>query len=290
MFLVPVVVVVLLDTVLRHSRWQTYRVAGEAMLTVYLPYAALVLIALAAYVLLNWRHRFVAMALILGPFTLARPVVALTGALVAAWWTRDVMAAGLALAAAVAVLTVEPAVGRLWYRVSSPAERLRALAAGLPLPGVSRRLSALVAATGALAGLAAAALTGLSHLGFLVDEDAVTQARLAYQQRSELRGLGVERAEGWSDCAVVQLNGVPRRGVVSLVMVQRAGRWQVARVESEHDVFDPDSVSDEEGCRGIAASAPRSLSTSRETGRTASWQAGRTRPAQLTAWAPHPPS
>jgi hypothetical protein len=56
--------------------------------------------------------------LLLGPLTLLRPVVAITGA-VAAWWiTRDAVVGVVSLAAVAAVLAVEPIVGRRWYAYS----------------------------------------------------------------------------------------------------------------------------------------------------------------------------
>jgi len=85
------------------------------MLAVYLHYGLVVLVALAAYATLSWRRRFLASALLLGPLTLVRPVVALVGAGAAWWATRDLTIATLSLAAVVAVLAVEPIAGRRWY-------------------------------------------------------------------------------------------------------------------------------------------------------------------------------
>jgi hypothetical protein len=87
---------------------------GTGMLAVYLPYAVLVLAALACYGLLGWRHRFLASALILGPFTLARPAVAIAGA-VAGAWNSPILIAVLCLTSTAAVLAVEPIANRRWY-------------------------------------------------------------------------------------------------------------------------------------------------------------------------------
>ena len=73
---------------------------------------ALVLLALSAHVVLDWRRRFVASALVLGPFTLGRPAVALGGAAAGAWLSGDARVAVLGLAAGGAVLAVEPLAGR----------------------------------------------------------------------------------------------------------------------------------------------------------------------------------
>ena len=89
--------------------------AARAMLLLYAPYGALVLLALAAYASLPWRLRFLAMALVLGPFTLARPLVAVAGGafgLVAADATSTRVAVGLAV---LAVLAVPRLADRLWY-------------------------------------------------------------------------------------------------------------------------------------------------------------------------------
>jgi len=85
------------------------------MLAVYTPYGLLVLLALAGYATVHWRYRFLASALLLGPLTLIRPGVAVLGATLAAASTRDWTVLGVALAAAAAVLAVEPAAGRIWY-------------------------------------------------------------------------------------------------------------------------------------------------------------------------------
>lgn len=89
--------------------------AGRAMLLVYAPYGAVVLLALLAYGTLGWRQRFLAMALVLGPLTLARPLVAVVGAgaglLAAGSWSTRVAV----LLAVTAVLLVEPVSDRLGH-------------------------------------------------------------------------------------------------------------------------------------------------------------------------------
>jgi hypothetical protein len=85
------------------------------MLAVYGPYALLVLIALAGYVTLDWRLRYLVSALILGPFTLLRPAIALLGAVLAAALSHDPVVAVAAGLSVVAVLAVEPLADRFWY-------------------------------------------------------------------------------------------------------------------------------------------------------------------------------
>jgi hypothetical protein len=89
--------------------------AGSGMLTVYVPYALVTLAALAAYVVLTWRWAYLASALILGPFTLVRPLVATAGVVVAVVRAGDPVVALGCLLALGAVLAVEPLSGRLWW-------------------------------------------------------------------------------------------------------------------------------------------------------------------------------
>jgi hypothetical protein len=85
------------------------------MLAVYGPYALLVLAALACYAALNWQLKYLAAALILGPFTLIRPGIAILGAAVGMALGKDVVTALAAVLSAIAILAVEPLAGRLWY-------------------------------------------------------------------------------------------------------------------------------------------------------------------------------
>lgn len=118
--LAPVAAVTLLDVTVRDGRLATYVTAGRAMLAVYLPFAGLVLAALAGYLVLRWQHRFLAAALVLGPCTLLRPLVAAAGVGAAGWASRDVLATALALGAVAAALAVEPWAERRWYGGSPP--------------------------------------------------------------------------------------------------------------------------------------------------------------------------
>jgi hypothetical protein len=92
-----------------------YLPAGRAMLVVYLPYAVIILGAVACYAALDWRRRFLAAAVILGPGTLIRPVVAVAGAIAGALAADRGFVAALASISAVVLLGVEPLAGRLWY-------------------------------------------------------------------------------------------------------------------------------------------------------------------------------
>ncbi len=92
-----------------------YLRAGTGMLVVYLPYAALTLLALAVYVVLDWRSGYLASAMVLGPFTLVRPLVAAVGVGVGVARAHDQVVALGCLLALAAVLAVEPLSGRLWW-------------------------------------------------------------------------------------------------------------------------------------------------------------------------------
>jgi hypothetical protein len=90
------------------------------MLAVYGPYALLVLIALACYAISGWRLKYLATALILGPFTLLRRGIAILGAALAMTLSNDLVVAIMAGLSVVAVLAVEPLADRLWYARTGP--------------------------------------------------------------------------------------------------------------------------------------------------------------------------
>lgn len=81
--------------------------AADAMVLVYGAYAVVVLAALALYLTASFDLGILATVLVLGPFTLARPVVIAAGALVAALSTRDVVATSFAVLAAAVMLGFE---------------------------------------------------------------------------------------------------------------------------------------------------------------------------------------
>jgi hypothetical protein len=92
-----------------------YLRAGKIMLAVYAPYALAVLAALAVFATLDWRKRYLASAVILGPFTFIRPALVVTGAVIAIATTRNIAVAITTVLAVIAVLTTEPGADRLWY-------------------------------------------------------------------------------------------------------------------------------------------------------------------------------
>jgi hypothetical protein len=118
--LAPVIGVVCADVGIRPAHLGDYTRAGIAMLAVYGPYALLVLIALACYATLSWRLRYLASALILGPFTLLRPAIAILGAALGAALSTDTAVAAAAVLSVIAVLAVEPLADRLWYARNTP--------------------------------------------------------------------------------------------------------------------------------------------------------------------------
>ncbi len=119
--LAPAIAVVCADAFTRPAQLAHYTRAGAAMLAIYGSYALLVLIALACYATLAWPLKYLASALILGPFTLLRPATAILGAaagMVASSGTTVTAAVGLSV---VAVLAVEPLANRIWYARRPPA-------------------------------------------------------------------------------------------------------------------------------------------------------------------------
>lgn len=113
--LAPAISEVCADVFVRPVQLGQYTRAGIAMLEIYGPYALLALIALACYAALNWRLKYLASALILGPFTLLRPVIAILGGTVAVALSNDTAVATAVGLSVIAVLAVEPLAGRLWY-------------------------------------------------------------------------------------------------------------------------------------------------------------------------------
>lgn len=100
-----------------------YARGATALARVVGPYAAIVLVALAAYFTLGWRQKYLATALILGPFKLARPAVILVGIVLAVAAVASVGAALVGVLVAAAVLSVEPLAGYIWWREYKPLRR-----------------------------------------------------------------------------------------------------------------------------------------------------------------------
>lgn len=113
--LAPVIALACADVLLHHARIEAYTRTGAAMLAIYAPYSLLVLAALACYAALGWRQRYLAAAVILGPLTLLRPVVAIVGAVLGAAVGRDTVVAACAGLSVIAVLAVEPLADHRWY-------------------------------------------------------------------------------------------------------------------------------------------------------------------------------
>jgi hypothetical protein len=110
--LAPVIVAVSIDDLTSRGAHDAYRHAGTAMLIIYGPFALVILVALVCYACLGWRQKYLASALILGPFTALRPIVAIGGAVFAAVSTDNARVACAVLLAVVAVLAVEPLANR----------------------------------------------------------------------------------------------------------------------------------------------------------------------------------
>ena len=113
--LTPTVAFLLVDVLARGASLDDYKVAGEAALLVFVPYASVTFLALGAYTFLGWRKKYLASALVLGPFTLVRPVVIAAGAVAGVLQTSDASIAMAAVLAALGVLAIEPLSAQRWY-------------------------------------------------------------------------------------------------------------------------------------------------------------------------------
>lgn len=113
--LAPAIAVVCIDLAVHTGQLGRYTLVGQAMLEVYGPYALVVLIALACYAALNWRLKYLATAVILGPLTLLRPVIAILGGALGLVQGNSTAVAAAVTLSVIAVLAVEPLAGRLWY-------------------------------------------------------------------------------------------------------------------------------------------------------------------------------
>jgi len=118
--LAPAIAEVCVDLLVHPAHLPQYTRAGKAMLEVYGPYALLAIIALACYAALNWRLKYLASALILGPFTLLRPAIAILGGALGLAQGKDPAVAAAVGLSVIAVLVVEPLAGRLWYARNAP--------------------------------------------------------------------------------------------------------------------------------------------------------------------------
>ncbi|MFJ3727140.1 hypothetical protein ACIPYQ_31890 [Streptomyces sp. NPDC090045] len=99
----------------RARTYQTLTAGGLGYLLPLTAYATAVLLSLAAYFLLPFRASTLAMVIGLGPLTLLRPLAvaaACLGAFLGGGWPALLVGA----IAGAAVLAVEPAVHRRWYR------------------------------------------------------------------------------------------------------------------------------------------------------------------------------
>lgn len=95
-------------------RFHDYVDAGNRMLCVFAPYAALVLAALLGWLLLPFEPANLMTLLVLGPFTFARPFVIALGVIVAAAPSGDGTVAVSCVLAGGAALVVGPLVGLLY--------------------------------------------------------------------------------------------------------------------------------------------------------------------------------
>jgi hypothetical protein len=135
----PVIAGVSVDVATRPDRVAAYAPAGLAMLAIDGTYGVVVLGALACYLTMSWRKRYLASAVLLGPLTLARPAIALLGGAVGAVVSHDALTTAFAIAAVAAILAVEPAAGRIWYRPATPGAPRFLLLSASGRPTATRR-------------------------------------------------------------------------------------------------------------------------------------------------------
>jgi len=86
--------------------------AGTRMLAVFVPFTLVLLVALVAYVVPNLEARCLALVIVLGPLTMARAGVLLTGAFAAAWTAPPVVQ--VAAFATVAIVVLAEALLHRW--------------------------------------------------------------------------------------------------------------------------------------------------------------------------------
>jgi len=110
--MLPAVGAFALDLTLSHRPTSQYVEAGGTFLVLLAPYAVLVILALIGYAVTDWHRKYLASALILGPFTLWRPYYVLAAATLAALRVSDLTVTGTAILATTAVLLVEPIANR----------------------------------------------------------------------------------------------------------------------------------------------------------------------------------
>ncbi|HET7014797.1 MAG TPA: hypothetical protein VFI65_12850 [Streptosporangiaceae bacterium] len=115
LLLILPVALALADIATHHFVLTLFTRAGIAMLMIYGPFGLLSLAALACYLTLGWRQRYVACAVILAPLTLMRPVVAILGGVLAALSARQAVVTVCTVLSVAAVLTIEPFADRYWF-------------------------------------------------------------------------------------------------------------------------------------------------------------------------------
>ncbi len=87
--------------------WSALLVAADAMVLVYGVFATLVLSALALYLVGSFDFAVLSSVLVLGPFTLVRPLVIIGGAVFAAWMSQHLGAAIFCLSAGAVMVSFE---------------------------------------------------------------------------------------------------------------------------------------------------------------------------------------
>lgn len=117
---IPAIVAFVLDVSVFGQGISVYTESGLMFLTVVAPYTLVVAVALGAYAALGWKLKYLASALILGPFTLIRPYVCIAAVAAALLHTSTPGIALTAALATAAVLLVEPVCNRHYAAAATP--------------------------------------------------------------------------------------------------------------------------------------------------------------------------
>jgi hypothetical protein len=96
--------------------WAAYEAYGRVLLAVFVPYAAVVLLAFLPRTLPSVDLRSMTNVVVFGPFTAIRPALVPAATAAAAWIARRAETVVLSVVITVCVLSLEPLLERFWRR------------------------------------------------------------------------------------------------------------------------------------------------------------------------------
>lgn len=100
----------------RTERYDAMVAAGAVLLVVYTPMALVNLVAILCYLTATYELRTLATIVVLGPFTMLRPVVIAFGAVLAIVWVADPIVVPGVVVAAVVTIGLGPALSWIRFR------------------------------------------------------------------------------------------------------------------------------------------------------------------------------